>query len=287
MNEILPFSYPDAETADFCEAKVASICLATRTVRQGIITVGRELLEVKAALPHGQFGPWLQARIGWSRSTAENYMNAARAVARNPKLWEFEPSVLYLLTSGTPESAVDELAEHGPLSVKEARVIVERHKATAWEESCRERLSRGDACDAGDVMHEIQQAMSIPRRENAVRLLLDYGDLLARHAGRETGEFLADLGLTLGERLGETASGRVSERIGETTSGGMSAQLLEGANGCQLVVWVGGEVARPHVIAEFPKVRDVCAASMQSAVVKLAVEVTRARTLDGLRGEEL
>ena len=118
-------------------------------------------------------------------------------------------------------------------------------------------------------------------------LLVRGGDLLARHAGRETGELQAELGLTLPERLGETASGRVSERIGETTSGRTSAQLLEGANGCRLVVWVGGEVAQPHVIAEFPKVRDVCAASMQSAVVKLAVEVTHARTLDELRGEVL
>jgi hypothetical protein len=242
-------------------------------------------LEVKAALPHGDFGPWLQTRIGWSRSTAENYMNAARAVARNPKLWEFEPSVLYLLTSGTPASAVDEIADRGSLSIEEARGIISRHKIAAWEESCRERLGTGAALDAGDVLHEIEQAMNSPRREVAVRLLWEHGRLLARHAGQEVAELLADLGVTLGERVGETASQGVSDRSVETTSGRRRAQLLEDASGCKLILWIGGEVAQPVCIAEFPAQQDVCAASIQASVIRQAVMVTRARTYDNLRWE--
>jgi hypothetical protein len=275
MNEILPFSYPDAATADYCEAKAAKIWLAIQTVQQGIISIGQELLEVKAALPHGQFGPWLQARIGWSMSSAENYMNAARAVARNPKLWEFEPSVLYLLTSATPTSAVDEIAERGPLSVEEARVIIERHRTAAWEESCRERLSGGDACDVGDVLFELEQAMTGPRRENAVRLWREHADLLARHAGRAPAELLAEAGLLQDERWGKPATGAVN------------AQLAETCDGRQLIVWIGSEVAQPHVIADFPKLRDPIASAWQAAVVESAVKRTRARTLDDLREEVL
>jgi hypothetical protein len=118
-----------------------------------------------------------------------------------------------------------------------------------------------------------------------VRLASEHGDLLARHADRERDELLTELGLTWSERRGRTATGRGSERIGETGSGGVGAQLTEDSSGCRLIVWVGGEVAQPHVIAEFPKVRDPAAASWQSRVIQRAVKETGARTLDDLCGE--
>src|SRR4051812_1213845 len=48
-----------------------------RTVEDIIIEVGRELLAVKEALPHGQFGRWLRAEFGWSERMAQNFMGVA------------------------------------------------------------------------------------------------------------------------------------------------------------------------------------------------------------------
>jgi hypothetical protein len=42
-----------------------------------IVEIGRELIEAKAEVEHGQWLPWLSDEFGWSKSTAENYMNVA------------------------------------------------------------------------------------------------------------------------------------------------------------------------------------------------------------------
>lgn len=41
------------------------------------IEAGRKLLKVKASLPHGQFGPWLEKKSGVCHSTAMKYMRLA------------------------------------------------------------------------------------------------------------------------------------------------------------------------------------------------------------------
>jgi hypothetical protein len=50
---------------------------------QGILTyciveIGQELLEVKAKTEHGAWGQWLEDQVGFSQSTAENYMKIAK-----------------------------------------------------------------------------------------------------------------------------------------------------------------------------------------------------------------
>jgi hypothetical protein len=40
---------------------------------------------VKAALPHGAFGKWLDTEFGWTPRTAENYMRAAETYGSNTK----------------------------------------------------------------------------------------------------------------------------------------------------------------------------------------------------------
>ncbi|MEI7611161.1 MAG: DNA (cytosine-5-)-methyltransferase, partial [Rhodospirillaceae bacterium] len=42
------------------------------------IDIGRELIEVKNALPHGRFGPWLKVNFGLTPATARNWMGVAR-----------------------------------------------------------------------------------------------------------------------------------------------------------------------------------------------------------------
>lgn len=41
------------------------------------IRAGEMLLQVKAALPHGAFGPWLAANVDFSDRTARGYMRLA------------------------------------------------------------------------------------------------------------------------------------------------------------------------------------------------------------------
>lgn len=46
------------------------------------ITIGRRLLQAKASLTHGHFGPWLDKQQGLSRSMAMQCMALARGKRR-------------------------------------------------------------------------------------------------------------------------------------------------------------------------------------------------------------
>ena len=47
---------------------------AQATALMYIVEIGRRLVEAKDALPHGEWGGWLKNEVGFSQSTAENYM---------------------------------------------------------------------------------------------------------------------------------------------------------------------------------------------------------------------
>ena len=47
---------------------------AQATALMYIVEIGRRLVEAKEALPHGEWGGWLKNEVGFSQSTAENYM---------------------------------------------------------------------------------------------------------------------------------------------------------------------------------------------------------------------
>ena len=61
-----------------------------------------------SALPHGQFGPWLEAEFGWSQSTAYNFIAAAEAFPEVSKFWKFDVSAIYALS---PKSVPEEIRE--------------------------------------------------------------------------------------------------------------------------------------------------------------------------------
>ena len=65
------------DIASMAAAAAAEIRTSTRRQITEVIAAGKLLLEVKAALPHGAFGKWLEAEFGWTERTAQNYMRAA------------------------------------------------------------------------------------------------------------------------------------------------------------------------------------------------------------------
>ena len=47
---------------------------AQATALMYIVEIGRRLVEAKGTLQHGEWGGWLENEVGFSQSTAENYM---------------------------------------------------------------------------------------------------------------------------------------------------------------------------------------------------------------------
>ena len=126
------------EDREFVKGKELSIKARTS---QTIWENGRDLLEVKERLEHGQFQEWVDANFPWSIDTAENMISVCKKF-ENPKIsdYGFSKSVMYLLAkNNTPESARQEavdLAEQGEtVTHKEAKELVEAHKVIAGLES--------------------------------------------------------------------------------------------------------------------------------------------------------
>ncbi len=58
-------------TADTIAAEIRAL---TASMLNGVIEIGRRMVEAKAILPHGEFGRWIAEETGYSSSTASNFM---------------------------------------------------------------------------------------------------------------------------------------------------------------------------------------------------------------------
>ena len=74
------------------------------------VKAGKRLIEVKAALPHGEFGKWLAAEFGMSERSARNYMSAAETLgfANRQPLQILPMRSVYLLAAHSTPSAARE-----------------------------------------------------------------------------------------------------------------------------------------------------------------------------------
>jgi hypothetical protein len=90
------FDYRELAGDDAARLRDAAERIRHRIRKQldDIVQIGRDLIEVKAALPHGQFTRWLAAEFSWTDRTARNYMNVAEAFgAKSEKISDLRPSV--------------------------------------------------------------------------------------------------------------------------------------------------------------------------------------------------
>jgi hypothetical protein len=87
------------DMADEARAAAGRIKDRLRTSTQEI---GRELLAIKAKLPHGTFSAWVTAEFGISDRMSQNYMNCAKFLVRKSETVSLlPPSALYALSAPT------------------------------------------------------------------------------------------------------------------------------------------------------------------------------------------
>jgi hypothetical protein len=79
------FDYAALETAlaKRTRATADRIRQMIRNSLENIIEIGTELVAVKNALPHGQFGKWLDVEFGWSERTVRNFMAVAQCFGKS------------------------------------------------------------------------------------------------------------------------------------------------------------------------------------------------------------
>jgi hypothetical protein len=82
---------------------------------ENLVGAGNELLAVKEALPHGQFGRWLRCEFGWTERTAQYLMAVAQAFGPKTEMisdLNIQPTAAYLLAApSAPGQALQQAIE--------------------------------------------------------------------------------------------------------------------------------------------------------------------------------
>lgn len=113
--------------------------LGRRTV-EGVIEIGRRLTESKKLCGRGNWLPWLEREFGWSRQTADNFINVYEANGKVPNfgnLLSLPLSSLYLLAApSTPEAVCTEITGRVAAGEKVTAADVQSSiEAAKWEDS--------------------------------------------------------------------------------------------------------------------------------------------------------
>lgn len=109
----LCYDYSQVAEADRKTVMGAAVEIKAHEKRatESMIRIGQKLLQVKALLPHGQFGEWIGTEFGLSQKTAERMMSVAENFGgKIDTVSILSSSALYLLSGpSVPEAARDEV----------------------------------------------------------------------------------------------------------------------------------------------------------------------------------
>ena len=116
-----------------------------------IIEIGRDLIAVKEALPHGDFMRWLEAEFGMAGRTARRFMQSAERF-KLATVANLTPSVLYALAEpSTPDEVIAEAVDRVDSGETLTAATIKQMKAE-WAEE-RKLLKRQIDNAKADVKH--------------------------------------------------------------------------------------------------------------------------------------
>lgn len=115
------------------EARADKIRKLQADVQRGIIEIGRELIEAKKEVPHGQWGTWLANEFEWTDRTARNFMAVAERYGNRKTFSDLKPSTLQAMLSlpaGEEDAFIEKQAAAGnPVENQSAREVIANVKA--------------------------------------------------------------------------------------------------------------------------------------------------------------
>ena len=102
-------SKPKISPAELQEA-AGRIKALHKQATEHALEIGRELLRIKAALPHGAFAKWVEKECEFKIRMAQNYMTLARAAGTSAEI-ALLPSTLRVYLSNSTPSTVRQLVK--------------------------------------------------------------------------------------------------------------------------------------------------------------------------------
>jgi Protein of unknown function (DUF3102) len=172
------------------------------------LRMGRALIRVKDALPHGQFGNWLSTEFRClSERTAQRYMTVAQVFGENPTHVSYLPLRLVQMLSSpsTPETTRNHVIERLDRGERPTEHEIVALIKIEKNERRREAIKTKEAADAKLKAARRQGRRDRLEKENQARAALEEK---RRSAAREAAELIHD-------RLGDDF-GILVRRLNET-----------------------------------------------------------------------
>ena len=210
------------------------------SIHRDFLAIGAELMRVKERVPHGTFTAWVEAELGMTPRSAQNYMAAAALVQSMPEparetVSLLPPTTLYKLAApSTPKEVVAEVvqaAEAGALppttaivqrideAAREAREVKAAQKAKPGrtEDDAKKIIAKRRAAQAAQrerMRQEETKAREERERVNADlkalarRLVTEHRDVMKEVSDALEGPSYWDFGRILRDALNEAAEVR-------------------------------------------------------------------------------
>ena len=134
---------------------------AQRRGGQAVLDIGRGLLEAKSMLPHGEWLPWLNTRIGYSEKTAQNFMRLAREFSNPQALADLGATKALALLALPADEREQFVQEHNVVDMTTRQLeqaIRERDEARKAAED-----ARADALTAEQARAKMEADMTAAR----------------------------------------------------------------------------------------------------------------------------
>ena len=209
MNEvIIPFTYADLPAPVAAELQAVTSRIKDRLIRQvtDILETGRDLLDVKSKLQHGQFESWLNLSFNMTVRTAQKYMRAAEWMADKSELGSvLTPTSVYLLSAkstpeGVHEKVVERLGKGLPAEPEYVRMVVQEAKNR--EREAKNRKGKRESRSAREQREARWERLRLKEEEERQRI---------ETAAAATACQVADI---LANKLSDDELQRVSEVLG-------------------------------------------------------------------------
>lgn len=134
---------------------------AQRRGGQAVLDIGRGLLEAKSMLPHGEWLPWINTRIGYSEKTAQNFMRLAREFSNPQALADLGATKALALLALPADEREQFVQEHNVVDMTTRQLeqaIRERDEARKAAED-----ARADALTAEQARAKMEADMAAAR----------------------------------------------------------------------------------------------------------------------------
>lgn len=218
----------------------AEILAQKRTIGRSIVIIGQALMEAKRQLAHGEWGAWLEEKVNFSQSTAENYMRIAEQVSSESMLLNLPYTKILALLSVPAEEREEFATDNhvGDKSVSEIKKLIrERDEARAeaqkWLSSAEQNAREATRANAR-AEQERQRADALAAREPDTVTIekevipADYD--LIRNQLKNTREALTELRAELEEA--EDARDYAIEQLEAEKAGGDPLDVVPFCDAC-------------------------------------------------------